>query len=41
VRLSPHFYTLDAELESAVDAMAEILETGSWQDFAGERTTVT
>jgi kynureninase len=41
VRLSPHFYTLDSELEAAVEAVAEILKDGSWKAFAGPRSTVT
>lgn len=41
VRLSPHFYTRDDELDAAVGAMAEILDRGEWRAFAGRRTTVT
>ncbi len=41
VRLSPHFYTRDDELDAAVGAMAEILDRGEWRASAGPRTTVT
>lgn len=41
VRLSPHFYNSDHELDAAVDAMADILNDEAWVRFAGSRTTVT
>jgi kynureninase len=41
IRLSPHFYTRDDELDAAVEAIAEIRETGAWRAFASERTAVT
>ncbi|HEV3255884.1 MAG TPA: aminotransferase class V-fold PLP-dependent enzyme [Gemmataceae bacterium] len=41
VRLSPHFYTLDEELEAAVAAIRDILRSGAWERFAGGHTTVT
>lgn len=41
IRLSPHFYTADDEIEGAVGAIDEILERGSWREFAGARATVT
>ena len=41
VRLSPHFYTRDDELDAAVDAIAEVLGDGSWQQFSGARPAVT
>jgi kynureninase len=41
VRLSPHFYTRDDELDAAVAAIREILETGQWKAHAGTRSTVT
>ena len=41
VRLSPHFYTLDEELDAAITALAEIVETEAWRAFAGDRATVT
>jgi kynureninase len=31
IRLSPHFYTSDDDVRAAVEAIAEILETGAWK----------
>lgn len=39
VRVAPHFYTSDAELELAVGAIDEILATNAWRDFADSRAT--
>jgi len=41
IRLSPHFYTRDDELDAAVDAIADIFETGDWRRFEADRPTVT
>lgn len=41
IRLSPHFYNRDDELDEAVEAIAAILDTGVWQDFATTRSAVT
>src|SRR4029077_13623454 len=41
IRLSPHFYTRDDELSAAVEAMADIQNTGDWKAFATGRSTVT
>ncbi len=41
IRVAPHFYTTDAELELAVTAIDDVLDTGAWQQFAGQRTVVT
>jgi kynureninase len=41
IRVAPHFYTRDDELEAAVDAIDEILATGSWRPFAAARPVVT
>ncbi|HJU68412.1 MAG TPA: aminotransferase class V-fold PLP-dependent enzyme [Gemmatimonadaceae bacterium] len=41
IRVAPHFYTSDDELELAVAAMDEILEREEWKKFAGERAVVT
>jgi kynureninase len=41
IRLSPHFYTRDGELDAAIDAIAEIRATGAWRAFAAGRATVT
>lgn len=41
IRLSPHFYTRDDELDAAIEAIGEILADGSWRTFSGKRPTVT
>jgi kynureninase len=41
VRLSPHFYTSDDELDAAVAAIDDILRKGAWSAFAADRATVT
>ncbi|MEO7362452.1 MAG: aminotransferase class V-fold PLP-dependent enzyme, partial [Gemmatimonadaceae bacterium] len=41
IRVAPHFYTTDAELETCVHAIDEILETRSWTAFVGQKSTVT
>ncbi|MHC5543620.1 hypothetical protein ACYOEI_35800, partial [Singulisphaera rosea] len=41
IRLSPHFYTRDDELDAAIEAIAEILADGAWRTFSGKRPTVT
>ncbi len=41
IRLSPHFYTSDRELDEAVTAIGEILSTRTWQAFTTVRSTVT
>ena len=41
IRVAPHFYTSDAELESAVAAIDEALAKGLWKEFAGRRAVVT
>ena len=41
IRLSPHFYTLDRELDEAIEAIGEIRATGAWRAFAAGRSTVT
>ena len=41
IRVAPHFYTSDEELEAAVGAMDECLESGAWRQFEGRRTVVT
>jgi kynureninase len=34
LRLSPHFYNTDDELDECLDAVCEILETGAWKPHA-------
>ena len=41
IRLSPHFYTRDDELDAAVAAIAEIRSTGAWRAFAATHSAVT
>ena len=41
IRVAPHFYTTDDELESVVAAMDEILERQEWKQFVGEKAVVT
>lgn len=41
IRIAPHFYTTDAELETCVAAIDEILELGDWQRYTGVTSTVT
>ena len=41
IRIAPHFYTSDSELESAIGLIDETLHTSSWQQFAGKRSAVT
>ncbi len=41
IRVAPHFYTTDAELETCVGAIDDILATESWRAFVGVATVVT
>ena len=41
IRVAPHFYTSDAELETAVATIDEALEKEGWKEFAGARNVVT
>jgi kynureninase len=41
IRVAPHFYTSDVELERAVAAVDEALATGAWQQFGERRSVVT
>jgi kynureninase len=41
IRVAPHFYTRDDELESAVAAMDEALQSGSWEQYANRDSVVT
>ena len=41
IRLSPHFYTRDEELDDAVAAIGEIRTTGAWRAFTTMKSTVT
>jgi kynureninase len=41
IRLSPHFYTEDAEIDRAFAVIDEILETGAWKRWTGPGSLVT
>ncbi len=41
IRVAPHFYTTDDEVERVVAETADILESGAWKRFEGSRPTVT
>jgi kynureninase len=41
IRLSPHFYNRDSELDAAIEAIGDINETGAWRAFTTGRSTVT
>jgi kynureninase len=41
IRVAPHFYTSDDELEAAVQAIDEILANGEWKKYTHANTVVT
>jgi kynureninase len=41
IRIAPHFYTSDAELDAAVEAIDEILAKEEWAQYTGESPVVT
>ncbi|MDR3639497.1 MAG: aminotransferase class V-fold PLP-dependent enzyme [Isosphaeraceae bacterium] len=41
IRLSPHFYTRDDELDGAMDALDEVLASSAWRAFTGRHSAVT
>ena len=41
IRVAPHFYTSDDEVERAVAMIDDILRDGSWKPFEDKRGTVT
>jgi kynureninase len=41
IRVAPHFYTRDEELDDAVEAMSRALSSGSWQKYSARSSTVT
>ena len=41
IRVAPHFYTTDAEVERIVPEIADILARGAWKAFADVRPQVT
>jgi kynureninase len=41
IRIAPHFYTSDEEIERAVGSIDEALASGGWREFAGRHSVVT
>lgn len=41
IRVAPHFYTTDDEVDMAVGVMDEVVESGQWKAFEGPRSAVT
>ena len=41
IRIAPHFFTKDDEVEQVVDEIDRSLESGSWQRFAEKIAVVT
>ncbi len=41
IRVAPHFYTTDPEVEVVAEAIDDILATGAWRAWEGARRTVT
>ncbi len=41
IRVAPHFYTNDAEVEAVFDGISGIVKEGAWRRFAGTRPSVT
>lgn len=41
IRLAPHFYNTDAEVHAAMDAIADIMDSGAWQRHMQPRAFVT
>jgi kynureninase len=41
IRIAPHFYTADTELDAAIEAIDEALDTEGWREHAEGRAVVT
>lgn len=41
IRIAPHFYNTDDEIEQVMNAITEIIEDGSWRGFSPKRAFVT
>jgi kynureninase len=41
IRLSPHFYNRDDELDAAIEAIVEVCKTGAWRAFTTTQPPVT
>lgn len=41
IRIAPHFFTRDEEIETVIGTIEEVLATGAWREFAGREAVVT
>jgi kynureninase len=41
IRVAPHFFTLDDEVESVIESISDILETEVWRRFTERSAVVT
>lgn len=41
IRISPHFFTTDSEIESAIGEIDSVLESGEWRKFGQRKSVVT
>ncbi|MEK7402546.1 MAG: aminotransferase class V-fold PLP-dependent enzyme [Gemmatimonadota bacterium] len=41
IRIAPHFYTTDAEVDRAIEVIDEALSTDAWREFEHKRAVVT
>jgi len=41
IRVAPHFFTRDDEVDLVIESIADILETGAWRRFTEGMTVVT
>lgn len=41
IRIAPHFYTTDDEIDRAMAMVDDILQTGAWREFADKASVVT
>ena len=41
IRIAPHFYTSDEELERVFAEIDKVIESGAWREFSGRRGVVT
>ena len=41
IRIAPHFYTSDAEVDQAIETIGEALTTGGWREYETVRAVVT
>jgi kynureninase len=41
IRIAPHFFTLESEIESAVAEIDSVLKSGEWKKFEQRKSVVT